>query len=83
LSNERVETGMIWHSWLAFVCLIGGLVSSVVFGWPPLRAAAIGFAGGLAAVTLINLIDPNPAPCLQEAKGISLLRAYSLECAQQ
>ena len=52
---------MIWHTWLAF----------------------IGLVGGLAAVTLLNLIDPDPAPCLQDARGISVLRAYSLECAKQ
>ena len=74
---------MIWHTWLAFLGLVGGMAISAIFGWPVLRAAAIGFAGGLVVVTLVNVIDPNPAPCLQDAKGISLLRAYSLECAQQ
>ena len=71
---------MIWHTWLAFIGLVGGLAVSAIFGWPPLRSAAVGFVGGLAAVTLVNLIDPNPAPCLQDSKGISLLRAFSLEC---
>jgi hypothetical protein len=73
---------MIWHTWLAFSGLIGGLVASGFFGWQPLRAAAIGLAGGLVAVVLVNAVLPAP-PCLEHAKGADILRAYSLSCPKQ
>jgi len=50
------------------------------FGLSLVRSAAIGFAAGIAIVILVNLIDPKPVPCLQNAKGWDILRAYSLDC---
>jgi len=73
----------IWHTWFAFFGLISGLLAASVFNWPPLRTAAIGFGGGMVAAVLVNLVSPQPAPCLQDSKGIDILRAYSLKCVNE
>jgi hypothetical protein len=70
----------IWDTWLGFLGFMSGLVAAAIFGWSPMRAGAAGFAGGLVLVTMINVLDPNPAPCLQQSKRWDVLRAYSLKC---
>ena len=70
----------IWYTWLGYLGLIAGLVAAAALGWPPLRSAAIGLAGGIAFVTMVNVVDPKPADCLQSSKGWDILRAYSLVC---
>jgi hypothetical protein len=70
----------IWYTWLGYLGLIGGLVAAAFFGWPALRSAVLGFAGGLALVTLVNVTVPSPVSCLQSSKGADILRAYSLKC---
>jgi len=69
-----------WYTWLAFIGLIGGIIVSAILGASLVRSAAIGFVGGAVIVTLVNFLDPTPAPCLQNAKGWDILRAYSLDC---
>jgi len=70
----------IWYTWLAYIGLIAGLVTAAVFGWPAFRSAMAGFVGGLALVTLVNVVAANPAGCLQSSKGLDILRAYSIKC---
>jgi hypothetical protein len=70
----------IWYSWLAYIGLIGGLVVAGVLGVSLLRSAVIGFVGGLAIVLVVNFLGSTPPPCLQNAKGWDILRAYSLSC---
>jgi hypothetical protein len=67
----------MWYTWLAYLGVIAGLAVSGVFGMSPLRTAGIGLAAGLVLVTIWNLVDPTPAPCLQSSKGWDILRAYS------
>ncbi len=69
-----------WYSWLAYFGLICGVLVSAVLGASLVRSALIGFAGGAAIMLLANFFDPTPAPCLQNAKGWDILRAYSLNC---
>lgn len=71
-----------WYTWLGYLGLVSGLIAAAIFGWPPLRTATIGFTGGVAAVILANLVSPVPPPCLQNAKGMDILRAYSLDCTK-
>ena len=70
----------IWYTWLGFIGLICGLVVAAVFEWPAMRSALVGFAAGLVLVTVVNVVDPEPATCLQNSKGWDILRAYSLKC---
>ena len=71
----------IWYTWLGYLGLLAGLVVAAVLGWPPVRSAIIGLAGGIAFVTFVNVVDSKPAPeCLQNAKGWDILRTYSLKC---
>jgi len=70
----------IWYTWLAYLGLIGGLVAAAVFGWSALRSSLIGFVGGLVVVTLMNVAVPLQAECLQQTKGLDILRAYSIKC---
>jgi hypothetical protein len=73
----------IWYTWLAYLGLIGGLVAAAFFGWSALRAGLIGFVGGLAVVTVANAVAPLKAECLQETKGLDILRAYSIKCPSE
>jgi hypothetical protein len=73
----------LWHPWLAYFGLLCGIVVSAVLGASLLRSALIGLAGGGALALLVNALDPTPAPCLQQAKGWDILRAYSLDCGKQ
>jgi hypothetical protein len=70
----------IWYTWLGYLGLILGIVTSAVFGTSLVRSGAIGFVAGVALVLVVNLVDPTPAPCLQNSKGWDVLRAYSLDC---
>jgi hypothetical protein len=70
----------IWYTWLAYFGLLFGLVASGLFGTSLVRSAVIGFAVGVVVVTLWNVGDPTPAPCLQNSKGWDIIRAYSLNC---
>ncbi len=54
-------------------CDGGGFV-----GWSLLRSAAIGLAGGIVAAILVNVVTAGPAPCLQSAKGWTILVAYKI-----
>ena len=71
----------IWHTWLGYTGLVLGLVAAAGFSWPPLRSALIGFVGGIGATIAVNLLTPGEPPCLQNAKGLDIIRAYSLNCA--
>jgi hypothetical protein len=70
----------IWDTWLGFLGLLSGLVAAAIFDWPPLRSALAGYAGGVALLILINVLLPNPVPCLQDSRGFDILRAYSTNC---
>jgi hypothetical protein len=70
----------IWYTWLGYLGLIGGLVVAAIFEWPAMRTGLAGLAGGVALVTLINVVQPTPATCLQNSKQWDILRAYSLKC---
>jgi hypothetical protein len=70
----------IWYTWLGYFGILCGLVASAILGTSLARTAAIGFVAGIVVVLLVNLVDPTPAPCLQNAKGWDILRAYSLNC---
>jgi hypothetical protein len=72
-----------WHPWLSYLGLLCGIVASAVLGASLLRSALIGLAGGAVLALLVNVLDPTPAPCLQNAKGWDILRAYSLDCGKQ
>lgn len=69
-----------WYTWLGFFGLVLGLAVSAVGGWSPLRSGLAGLGAGIVAVILINLVTPEPAPCLPNAKGWDILRAYDLTC---
>ena len=72
----------IWYTWLGYLGLLAGLIVAAALGWPPVRSAIVGLAGGIAFVTFVSVVDPKPAPeCLQNSKGWDILRAYSLKCA--
>jgi hypothetical protein len=79
--DQETGNAMVWHTWLGYFGLLFGVTAPIVFGTPTGRSAAIGLGAGLALMVLWNLVDPNPTPCLQAAKGWDILRAYSLECA--
>jgi len=68
----------LFDTWLGFFGLVGGLVTAAVWRRPPVRSALIGFALGIAAVIVANLMAPTTAPCLQSAKGGDILRAFRL-----
>lgn len=71
----------IWYTWLGYLGLLAGLIVAAVAGWPPVRSAIVGLAGGIAFVTFVNVMDSKPVPeCLQQAKGWDILRTYSLKC---
>jgi hypothetical protein len=70
----------VWHTWLGYIGLLSGLVAAANFNWPALRSAIAGFAAGVVLLTIINAVIPTPAPCLQNAKGWDILRAYSINC---
>ncbi|TMJ33943.1 MAG: hypothetical protein E6G96_03335 [Alphaproteobacteria bacterium] len=70
------------HTWFACFGLLFGLLAADLFSVSLLRSAAIGFVAGAVLVTLVNVVQPTPAPCLQNAKGWDILRAYSLNCAK-
>jgi hypothetical protein len=69
-----------WDTWLGFIGLVGGLLVAAYLQLPPLRTALIGFAAGLALVTVMNVLSPDPTPCLQNSKGWDILRAYRWAC---
>ena len=70
----------MWYTWLAYFGAIVGIVVTAIFGVPLSRSVAIGLAAGAVLVTLWNVTAPTAAPCLQNAKGWDILRAYSLDC---
>ena len=72
----------IWYTWLGYIGIICGLIGSAVLGTSLLRSAAVGFVAGIVIVLLINIVHSTPAPCLQNAKGWDILRAYSMQCAK-
>jgi hypothetical protein len=69
-----------WYTWLAYFGLLGGIVVSAILGLPLIRSALVGFVAAAALVTVVNFLDPTPAPCLRDAKGWDVIRAYSLAC---
>jgi hypothetical protein len=69
-----------WYTWLAYFGLLCGIVVSAFLGASLMRSAVIGFVGGAVIAILANVLDPTPAPCLQNAKGWDILRAYSTNC---
>jgi hypothetical protein len=71
---------MMWHTWLAYLGLICGLLAPVLFKISLGRSAAIGFAAGLVLVTIVNVVTPRAAPCLESSKGWDILRAYRVNC---
>ena len=72
----------LWPTWIAYFGLLFGLLAAGLFSGSLFRSAAIGFVAGAALVTLVNVVQPTPAPCLQNAKGWDILRAYSLNCGK-
>jgi hypothetical protein len=72
----------IWYTWLAYFGLLFGIVASALFGTSLTRSAVIGFGAGIVVVFLVNIVDPTPAPCLQNSKGWDILRAYSFSCVK-
>jgi hypothetical protein len=69
---------VLFDTWLGFLGLIGGLAAAAIWNWPPVRSALIGFAVGVVAVVVVNLVSPSPSPCLQTAKGWDIWRSYWL-----
>jgi hypothetical protein len=72
--------GYIWYSWLGYFGLLFGLIAGNILAYSLLRSALIGFAGGIAVMVAINILDPKPDLCLQNSKRWDILRAYSLKC---
>jgi len=70
----------LWPPWFAYLGFLGGIVASAILGASLVRSALVGLAGGAVIAIAVNVIDPTPAPCLQNAKGWDILRAYSLNC---
>ena len=73
----------MWYTWLAYFGLVLGIIGTAIFGYSLARSAAVGLLAGIVLVTLWNVTDPTPTPCLQNAKGWDILRAYSLDCPKQ
>ena len=73
----------IWYTWLAYFGLVAGLAAASIFNWPAMRTAVIGFGGGLVIMVLLNAVSSASPPCLQNAKGWDILRAYSLNCVSE
>jgi hypothetical protein len=71
-----------WHTWLAFVGVIAGIVVAAVTGGALARYALMGFAGGLVLVIAWNAVLREPPPCLSNAKGVDILRAYNFDCTR-
>jgi len=71
----------LFDTWLGFFGIVAGLVLAAVYGWQPLRSAVAGYVCGVAAVVFVNVLTPTATPCLQEARGGDILRAYSIKCA--
>jgi hypothetical protein len=71
----------LWHTWLGYFGLLIGLVSGSFIGWSIFRSSVIGLIGGMIIAAIINFAIPGKASCLQTAKGIEILTAYSLHCA--
>ena len=69
----------IWHTWLGFIGLICGLAVPTVLRVPIIWSSLAGLVAGVALAALWNVADPS-VPCLQNAKGRDILRAYSLTC---
>jgi hypothetical protein len=70
----------IWHTWLGFFGLLCGLMAPTVVRVKVIWSALVGLIGGIVLVTLWNVAAPAQAPCLLNAKGIDILRAYRLTC---
>ena len=71
-----------WHTWLTFLGLILGLIAPVFVRMSVITSALIGLAAGAAVAVAVNMTLPPP-PCLQNAKGWDILRAYDLKCPQE
>jgi hypothetical protein len=65
-------------AWVIAFCVIIGAAVGLV-GSTPLRAGLAGFAVGIVTVIGANMTMPEP-PCLPDAKGLEILRAYDLTC---
>jgi hypothetical protein len=71
----------IWHTWLGFFGLLCGLIAPTIFRVKVMWSALAGLIGGVALVALWNVAVPARAPCLPNAKGVDILRAYRVTCA--
>lgn len=71
-----------WHTWLGFIGLICGLIAPTLVRIPLLWSTLTGLACGIVLVTAWNFAVPTRAPCLPEARGIDILRAYEVSCAR-
>ena len=69
-----------WHTWLAFVGAVAGIVVAAITGGALARLSLMGFAGGLVLVIAWNAVAREPPPCLSNAKGVDILRAYNFDC---
>jgi uncharacterized membrane protein YeaQ/YmgE (transglycosylase-associated protein family) len=71
-----------WPPWIIYVGLICGIVASGILGASLLRSAVFGIVGGAVIALAVNVFAPAAPPCLQNAKGWDILRAYSINCAK-
>ena len=70
----------MWHTWLGFFGLLAGLILPTIIRVKVIWSAIAGLIGGIVLVTLWNVAAPAEAPCLPNAKGVDILRAYRLTC---
>ena len=73
----------LWYTWLGFFGLLAGLAAPSLFRVPVILSALTGLLCGVVLVTAWNFVTPTRAPCLPEARGIDILRAYDLSCARE
>jgi len=67
-------------TWLGFLGVLAGILAAAFFDMSPLRAGIGGLVTGIVPVIVINSVSATPAPCLQQSKGLDILRAYYLKC---
>jgi len=70
----------LFDTWLGFFGIVIGLTLAAFYGWRPLRSAAAGYVCGVLLVVIANGLSATPASCLQESKGLDILRAWSIKC---